>query len=353
MTDELPPLTADQHAVLQMAYDQFRDRGTWASFGELDRPLRRHGLKPDKIIETIPDDLLLPFQAGRRQPIARDELQLSLRGIAACSGGQEDIDLFLHLIPWLAERELNFKPIGDGTQEYVQVAANEIKTFLELPDDSTGAIARLRRIIGLQRWGWSGGEFAGGDWYVQVTRDISRFAEVSTLDEYLEIMAKWEEEGKRPYVQIADDFYGTVPGISGVDHGVGPMVDTYISVNVVSDLETAAERSVWNCDKLMGLVRELNDSYASGNVYAAHALLRAILDHVPPVLNSTDFAAIVNNYSWAQTDRKYMRRLLEFRNQADDALHRQISRKPDVLSLDDMPSRTGVRRLLQECASNL
>jgi len=32
--------------------------------------------------------------------------------------------------------------------------------------------------------------------------------------------------------------------------------------------------------KLMRLVAELNDSYSRGNAYAAHALLRAILDHV-------------------------------------------------------------------------
>lgn len=45
-----------------------------------------------------------------------------------------------------------------------------------------------------------------------------------------------------------------------------------------------------------------------------------------------------------------MRRLLDFKLQADDALHRQISVKPDLLTMDDMPPRTWVNRLLQECA---
>jgi hypothetical protein len=46
-----------------------------------------------------------------------------------------------------------------------------------------------------------------------------------------------------------------------------------------------------------------------------------------------------------------MRKLLDFRLQADDVLHRQISNKADLLSLDDAPPRAWVNRLLQECTS--
>jgi hypothetical protein len=76
-------------------------------------------------------------------------------------------------------------------------------------------------------------------------------------------------------------------------------------------------------------------------------------DHVRPILGCVDFQAVSNSYSWGRTDRSYMRRLREFRDQADDALHRQISVKPDMLSMDDMPSRAAVRRLLQECIDEL
>jgi hypothetical protein len=59
----------------------------------------------------------------------------------------------------------------------------------------------------------------------------------------------------------------------------------------------------------------------------------------------------VNNYRWSRTDQGYMRKLLDFRLQADDVLHRQISNKADLLSLDDAPPRAWVNRLLQECTS--
>ncbi|MGP0024068.1 MAG: hypothetical protein ACLPKE_12030 [Streptosporangiaceae bacterium] len=95
----------------------------------------------------------------------------------------------------------------------------------------------------------------------------------------------------------------------------------------------------------------LNDNYVRGNGYAAHALLRTILDHVAPLLGCAGFTAAVNNHRWNRTDRSYMRKLLDFKLQADDALHRQISSKADLLSLDDMPPRAWINRLLQECAS--
>jgi hypothetical protein len=103
--------------------------------------------------------------------------------------------------------------------------------------------------------------------------------------------------------------------------------------------------------KLLRLIEELNDNYLRSNGYAAHALLRAILDHVPPLLGCAAFATAVNNYRWSRTDKSYMRKLLDFKLQADDVLHRQISSKADLLSLDDMPPRAWVNRLLQECTN--
>jgi hypothetical protein len=42
--------------------------------------------------------------------------------------------------------------------------------------------------------------------------------------------------------------------------------------------------------------------HSRGNAYAAHALLRAILDHIPPLLGWADFKAAANNYSWSRSD---------------------------------------------------
>ena len=53
------------------------------------------------------------------------------------------------------------------------------------------------------------------------------------------------------------------------------------------------------------------------------------------------------------TDKKYMKQLMAFRAQGDDAMHRQISADADLLGFDDMPKSVCVDRLLLECAKSL
>jgi hypothetical protein len=124
----------------------------------------------------------------------------------------------------------------------------------------------------------------------------------------------------------------------------------YVDPRVSASLAVRAEAIGLDPGKLTRLIAELNDNYGRGNAYATHALLRAILDHVPPLLGCADFKAAANSYPWSRTDRGYARRLLDFKLQADDALHRQISKKTDHLGIDDMPPKIWVNRILQECA---
>ena len=131
------------------------------------------------------------------------------------------------------------------------------------------------------------------------------------------------------------------------------MNSSYVNQQIIDDIQSKDGKSQFNVSKLLRLIQELNDNYERRNSYATHALLRAILDHVPPILTQPDFNAVANNYSWGRTDKRYLKKLADFRDQADDALHRQISAHPDLLDFDDMPASVCVDRLLQECATRL
>jgi hypothetical protein len=131
-----------------------------------------------------------------------------------------------------------------------------------------------------------------------------------------------------------------------VADGLGPYIDAQVGASMMA----RAQGLGLDCGKLTRLVAELNDNYRRGNVYAAHALLRALLDHIPPLLGCRNFEVAANNYPWGRTDKSYARRLWDFRLQADDALHRQISRRPDRLDLTDMPPKIWTNTILQECA---
>jgi hypothetical protein len=39
---------------------------------------------------------------------------------------------------------------------------------------------------------------------------------------------------------------------------------------------------------------------------------------------------VANNHRWTQTDKRYIKKLLDFRLQGDDVLNRQISEKTDL-----------------------
>ena len=122
---------------------------------------------------------------------------------------------------------------------------------------------------------------------------------------------------------------------------------------IIAAIEAKDGTCSFSVSKLLDLIAELNDNCARASTYSSHALLRAILDHVPPILGYISFAEVANSYRWGQTDKKYIKRLLEFKNQADDALHRRISAKPSLLDFADMPPSVYVDRLLQECADKL
>jgi hypothetical protein len=105
----------------------------------------------------------------------------------------------------------------------------------------------------------------------------------------------------------------------------------------------------FNYKKLIKILGELNYNFAAGYQYASSMLIRAVLDHIPPIFGYTSFEEVVNNYSWDKTDKEYMKKLLDFKNNADDALHRQISEDQDLLEMDNLPNSNRINRLLQEC----
>jgi hypothetical protein len=123
----------------------------------------------------------------------------------------------------------------------------------------------------------------------------------------------------------------------------------YVHPLAGASIAARAQELGLDCGKLVKLIAELNDNYSRGNAYGAHALLRALLDHIPPLLGCADFKAAASTYAWGRTDRSYARRLQDFKLQADDAMHRQISKTADCLDIDDMPPKIWLNRILDEC----
>lgn len=346
-------LTRDQLRVLQAVYDRFRASETWPKFGEVDRQLDRAPRRVDvgTVVQTVPKTLLQPL-GGPPSAVLDYPMRLTIEGVSRCTGSQDDVSLFLQALRWMARQERKFTP----TTPDVVTATVDDQSFIRsqrIPKRRYGDIRRLGELLMVEHWGWMGAgrNPADGKWHFTLGRDVRRFASAYTLDEYLAIQRAWREEALRPFVT------GAVPIGEKQDHASPPDVSTstapdYVDHRTVELLETGSKTSSWKCDKLLQLIAELNDNYARRNAHAAHALLRAIADHVPPLFGYRDFAQVVNNYQWSATDKSYMKRLLDAKKQADEALHHQISEKDrSHVSIDDLPNRRPINRLLEECAT--
>jgi hypothetical protein len=77
-----------QRALIRVIYDQFRARGTWPTFDQIDRPLRRAGVDPVETIQQMPETLMPP-NAGRIVPAPDDGVHLTILGIALADGGRK------------------------------------------------------------------------------------------------------------------------------------------------------------------------------------------------------------------------------------------------------------------------
>jgi hypothetical protein len=99
---------------------------------------------------------------------------------------------------------------------------------------------------------------------------------------------------------------GATGGASRSGHIATASRASYIDSQVRAAIQAQEATDRFDRAKLLRLIDELNDNYVRGNAYAAHALLRTVLDHVPPLLGCADFAAVANNYPWGRTDKGYM-----------------------------------------------
>lgn len=127
------------------------------------------------------------------------------------------------------------------------------------------------------------------------------------------------------------------------------MKNYYVDENIITRF--LAKTGPFNYKKLTLLLKELNHNFDKKKIYASVALIRAILDHIPPLLGCNSFESVVSNYGWTDSHRKYMQSLLSFKDSADDALHTQITNKEDYLSVEDLPTRVKINTLLEECVT--
>lgn len=339
-------LSGAQTALVQVIYDEFRVNNAWPTMYRADRAFirlkRRDGSDTAAVLRNLPEGLLVRSQI-RPDPFPDDEIKLTISGVARCEGGKEDAEAFVRAVRWCARQEMTREPEPGETS--VRVDRTQVKRAIPAALRSEpGSLDRLFLLLTLHHWGFvqSGRPHDGTDWTLCLGPHVRRFRKVRTVEEFIDVRVSWREEELQPLRPAGVEVPAQEPHVER----------TYINPRVLDQLREAAQR-FWDTTKLVALAEELDACVQAGHVYASHAVLRALLDHVPPLFGQKAFAGVASSHPWGKTDKSYMRRLSIFRDEADDALHRQISKSPDLLMLDHFPQSAAVNALLRACVAQI
>ena len=110
----------------------------------------------------------------------------------------------------------------------------------------------------------------------------------------------------------------------------------YVDKSRLGELGKTTKKE-FDLSKLMRMLYEINICHKSECYFGVILLVRAIIDHVPPIFGYRTFSEVANNYSGSKSFKESMKHLEEScRHIADQHLHCQI-RKTEVL-----PNRTQV-----------
>lgn len=106
--------------------------------------------------------------------------------------------------------------------------------------------------------------------------------------------------------------------------------------------------------RLLGYCREINQANQSDSFLTIALLLRAIIDHIPPIFGFKNFSEVVNNYNGGKSFKELMERLdKSSRKLADIYLHKQISKKESLPNFTQINYSAELDILLSEIINQL
>jgi predicted RNA-binding protein len=102
----------------------------------------------------------------------------------------------------------------------------------------------------------------------------------------------------------------------------------YVSPTRISDLKLI-KKSSFDLSKLIRLAEELNTCFSNECYFACGALVRSILDHVPPIFGKKNFDEVTNNYSPPGRSKSFKESMehlnKSMRKISDKIVHSQIT----------------------------
>ena len=209
-------LSREQRLIVQATYDVFRETGRWPSVDAIDRVAdERWEIDAFAVLKTLPRDVALVDARHLRED---QEVKLRVAAIAGCEDSGADVELFLHAVRWLAEKERSFRPVSRHAAEQVAVTSEQFAADLAsegIRVDRVG-LAKGYILTSIENVTW-GGSFdidgESGRWQINLRRNIRPYRRVETLADYLATRRRVEEAAAEEMLGgPGSASVGTVPG---------------------------------------------------------------------------------------------------------------------------------------------
>ena len=190
-TDDLTgsTLTGDHRRAMEAVFQAgWRDH-RWPTFAQVDRPLLAEGIDAQHVLGELAPAFVRREGVGP-QFRPDEHVKLSLPGVAQTSGRDTVIPLFLSVLAFLVGVEANHL-VEDGRFQ-PEVNRDDLISHLsgarprQVAEEMTDSV----RLVLLEEpaiWESMSGPSAGGDgsWSLHLSREIRRYAGVTTFEEYL------------------------------------------------------------------------------------------------------------------------------------------------------------------------
>lgn len=199
-------MSRNQRLVVQATYDIFRETGRWPTVDAIDRLAdERWGIDGFEVLRSLPPEAVLVDARHLRED---QEVKLPVGAIAECENSASDLELFVHAVRWLAEKERSFRPTSQHSAEQIQVTSEQFSADLATEGIRVDAVG-LRKVYiltSIENLTW-GGSFdidgESGKWMIHLRRNIRPYRRVDSLAEYLEtrqrVAVAAENEARRRY----------------------------------------------------------------------------------------------------------------------------------------------------------
>lgn len=126
----------------------------------------------------------------------------------------------------------------------------------------------------------------------------------------------------------------------------------FINQSRIQQLESIKSNS-FDFTKLVQLCNELNNAFSTHSFYSCGMLIRAIVDHIPPIFGFTSFMDFSNQYG-TKSFKDSMNHLEKgCRKLADGYLHEHIRKKESIPTVEQIDYRSPLDKLLAEIIDKL